>query len=263
MRYMRHYRAGAHDAINNMIPEPVIWCAFETLIKAGLVMEQGDADQPPPVWNNGPVLHLDLKPDNLYLGPFPAQNDDWAVYPSFKVADFGHSVDDRRDANYDYRGRGTITYMSPEQLEDNRYHGQYPRDPVNTKTNVWGVGITVMSLMDLGQEPGNLTFEKAATNENHPSLVPQFSPNARAKYSATLRNMVIHCLQYRQVNRPTFRTLRTQLDAVTGLGGPQATDLAQGARFANNLNPTARLRLPRGGDRFWIGRPVGPAWRAV
>lgn len=66
IRWLSHGRRAEY-----MIPEPAIWHMFETLIKAGLVMEQGDVDQPMPGWNDvnvgGPVVHMDLKPDNLFI----------------------------------------------------------------------------------------------------------------------------------------------------------------------------------------------------
>jgi len=253
-----------------MIPEPAIWCAFEALIRAGLVMEQGDVDQARPGLVGGPVVHLDFKPDNLYLGDYPDQDaeepENFAMYPSFKLADFGLSIDDRRLPQEEYRGRGTETYRAPEQLLPHDYLGQN-QDPLNTRTNVWGVGITVMGLMNMNLEAGNLTFGEAALNENHPNLVPQFRPDAVSKYSRTLRNMVTHCLQFRQANRPTFHALRTQLEAATGLGMQtvQQRDYAQGARFAtrNHPPPYPQPLLYLRGNTFDFGSPAPPVNEAI
>lgn len=223
-----------------MISEQAIWCVFDALIKAGLVMEQGDVFGPRAGWVGGPVVHLDMKPENLFIGDFPDQQvgNNWAIYPTFKVADFGHSFDDRRDLrdHSHYRDRGTHGYQAPEQVREHYYHGRPPIDPLNTKTNVWGVGITVMALTNLNSNAGELLFHQAAGNEDHPGLIPSFTADAVNKYSLTLRSMVLSCLQYRHANRPTFTTLLTQLQNATGLGGPQSYDLAQGARFANMAN---------------------------
>lgn len=253
-----------------MIPEPAIWCAFEVLIRAGLVMEQGDVNQPQPGWVGGPVVHLDFKPDNLYIADYPDQDEEqpenFAMYPSFKVADFGLSIDDRRHPQEDYRGRGTEWYRAPEQLMPFDYHGQN-QETLNTKTNVWGVGITVMALMNLNLMAGDLKFREAANDENDPRLVPQFLPEANRKYSRTLRNLVTHCLQFRQVDRPTFQVLRTSLEAATGLGVPGLLqrDYAQGARFATRDNPPvwpqSLLHLPR--HPFDIGELIAPNMTAV
>jgi serine/threonine protein kinase len=244
-----HKKAGpGADITQYMLPEPAIWCAFEALIKAGLVTEHGSVGvgvQPPAQWDGAPVVHLDLKPDNLFIGEFPDQNvgSHWVMYPSFKIADFGLSFDDNRRprAFAHYRGRGTPGYQAPEQLEEVHYHGRRPIDPMDTKTNVWGVGITIMAMMSMDTEAGAKDFREAARNEDHPFLVPRFTPDAQRKYSNVLQGMVTDCLQFRHVNRLTFRTLLNNLELATDLGGPY--DHAHGARFATVLNPAPNATL--------------------
>jgi serine/threonine protein kinase len=247
-----------------MLPEPVIWCAFEALIKAGLVMEHGSVGvgvQPPAEWDGAAVAHLDMKPNNVFIGEFPDQNvgGNWTMYPTFKVADFGHSCDDNRlpQAFVHYRGRGTESYQAPEQMDAHNYHGRRPIDPLDTKTNVWGVGITIMAMMNMWSEAGDKDFREAAQNENHPDLIPSFTADAGNTFSGELKNMVLSCLQFRHVNRPTFRALLHQLETHTGLGGPQMPDRAEGARFATQLNPAAnatplRHMLPNKYPLGWV-----------
>jgi serine/threonine protein kinase len=81
------------------IEEPALWHIFESLIKAGLVMEQGFTDQPNPQtaqkWPQ--IVHLDIKPENVFIADYPQVNpnnssENFAMYPTFKLGDFGEST---------------------------------------------------------------------------------------------------------------------------------------------------------------------------
>jgi serine/threonine protein kinase len=130
------------------IPEPAIWHIFESLIKAGLVMERGFAnrrdERPDRGWQD--IVHLDIKPDNVFIGDYPTDNpnkrsENFAMYPTFKLGDFGTSIFRRRKENYPddadaYWSRGTPYYYAPEQRT--QYHGQEyqgeEHPPLNAKT---------------------------------------------------------------------------------------------------------------------------------
>lgn len=225
MHLLEHYKAqnviNQHQnsqQTNVYIPEPAIWHIFNSLIKAGLTMERvfvNDDDQVN-AKNLSEVVHLDFKPDNIFLGDYPPNDPDvapnnFAMYPTIKLGDFGLATYRRLAENMPkvYIGRGTPGYFPPEQML--HYHGRQPRPHLNAKTNVWGVGITVMTLMNLNAPAGNQQFKQAATDELNPLLVPDFTSAAIAGYSAPLRDLVRACVQYRQDDRPTFTSLLTSL----------------------------------------------------
>jgi serine/threonine protein kinase len=256
------------DRADFLIPEPVIWHAFESLIHAGLVMEQGRVSGPVAGWAGGPVVYLDLKPENVFIGeyPNPTAHQNLAMYPTFRLADMGHSIDDRRNPQaYDsYRRRGTPDYQAPEQVTGNHYRGPRPIDPPNTKTNVWGVGLVVMILMNLDINTANLDCVDARVNNSRdPNVIPVFRSEAVRKYSQKLRDMVNACLPFSQANRPTFDVLLRQLRDATGWPnqGMQQHDYAQGARSATPsnipLNDPRRL-LHLGTNEYAVGLTPPP-----
>jgi serine/threonine protein kinase len=244
---------------NSCIPEPAIWHIFNSLIKAGLTMERvfvGENDQDN-ARKLAEVVHLDIKPDNIVFGEYPDTDqelvpDNFAMYPVCKLGDFGLATyrrlaeNQRNLKNNLYIGRGAPGYFAPEQKPE--YHGRR-RPTLNTKTNVWGVGITVIALMNLNVAAGHLEFQQAATDELDPLLVPAFTPTAIAEYSSELRRMVQGCVQYRQHDRPSFTTLLASLRHYTGLA-PGYRDRALGARFGT------RHALPA--NNFALGMAMPP-----
>lgn len=134
-----------------------------------------------------------------------------------------------------YLNRGTRGYFAPEQIPPN---GRRQQD-LNAKTNVWQVGITVMALMNLNSDTGDLQGFKAAEpplrDENHPSLVPRFNAMAQARYSVQLRNLVLWCVQYLQDSRPDFAQLHGDILRNTDPLGA-GVDLSQGARYGSPRN---------------------------
>ena len=69
------------------IPENVLWSLFESLAAAACIMESGHLpDLPPPkVWPKE-IMHLDMKPANIFLSD--PREDTWPNYPTFKLGGF-------------------------------------------------------------------------------------------------------------------------------------------------------------------------------
>ncbi len=100
------------------LPEEFLWHTFHSLAKVALVMEQGPFIHPESLEpNNGPVLHLDIKPENIFMGK-PDKKALFAKYPTIKVADFGLSEmtdEDDPDNPMLYR-KGTLDHMAPVSI---------------------------------------------------------------------------------------------------------------------------------------------------
>lgn len=216
--------------LDQPVPEPLIWHFFESLVNAGLIMQQGHATQLQPGWRE--VVHMDIKPANVFIGPHPtaARNgDNWAAYPTFKLGDYGlafetwlHDHDNPRS----YLDTGTTGYMAPEQVG-----GSTAR--LTAKTNVFGVGITVMTMMSRHRQPGVRDEWAAArkgsrADEDHPCL----RDSEASDYSDELVQLVTECVSYLPRDRPTFEELRDTISEYTrGEGASQEDDLAQGMRL--------------------------------
>jgi serine/threonine protein kinase len=215
-----------HQTINQPIPEPLIWQVFESLVSAGLIMERRIVTQPNAGWTE--IVHRDFKPQNAFLGLHPqpvAGRDNWAAYPAVKLGDYGLAVEtsptDARNP-VTFVDASTPRYYAPEQVDQ----GGNPR-LLTDKTNVFGVGITVMALMDY-LNPIGVHNGWAAS---HASLLPHLSAQAVSTYSRELVALVSSCVAYNQNTRPSFAHLRASILRYTrGEGGLPQDDRAQGMR---------------------------------
>lgn len=76
--------------INAPIPEALIWRIFESLVHAGLMMEQGHLTARQAGWQE--IIHMDIKPANVFVGLHP-QGNNWACYPEIKLGDYGLALE--------------------------------------------------------------------------------------------------------------------------------------------------------------------------
>ncbi|KAI6809394.1 hypothetical protein KC332_g13515 [Hortaea werneckii] len=138
------------------LPEPFIWACFESLAKAGLLMEQGSLDENPLTkWDL--IVHFDLKPSNVFLG-VPSANS-FVCCPQAKLGDFGLAqlFSPKDNAHFDkYCGRGTAYFCAPEQVPFALFGGP---EEWTSATNVWGVGIIIWGLMELEEGDHRADFK--------------------------------------------------------------------------------------------------------
>jgi serine/threonine protein kinase len=251
--------AGLHEhylRIDKPIPEPLLWHIFESLVNVGLLMEQGGITQAKAGWTQ--IIHRDLKPQNAFLDLHPqpvSSGDNWAAYPTVKLGDYGLAVEtsssDTRNPG-DLTGAGTPSYQAPEQI-----YVQGANNPprLTSKTDVFGVGITVMRLMSLYHNVGvEDDWSAARGGSRHPSAFPQLPDEALKEYSEELVNLVYDCVDYDQRDRPSFSEVRnTILHYTQGAGGLPQNDLARGMRMNGNQQ---MLQIGLRYDRWAVGNPL-------
>nr|OQO23851.1 hypothetical protein B0A51_08250 [Rachicladosporium sp. CCFEE 5018] len=185
---MQHYAARGRP-----VPEPAVWAVLWALTEAFLVLDQGHPTTPVPGWQ--PIVHRDVKLGNIMLGGYPLDDDDetlpFRLYPVPKLGDFGMAI--REDANTptiaEYQ-TGTNGYQPPDQQIGCPW-------PLTSKTNVFGLGVTVMALMCLETHRAPGAWTNWRTRKSLPT-----TPNWN-HYSVELRKLVTKCVSKKPWLRPT------------------------------------------------------------
>ncbi|KAK4555772.1 trifunctional histidinol dehydrogenase [Recurvomyces mirabilis] len=232
------------------LPEPFLWSVFESLACSGLLMEQAE----------NPIYHLDYKTSNVLLGV--ESKDRYVGYPLAKLTDFGLSWIPNRSLEADpyqqKRGAGTVFNSAPEQIPV-MYDGDTEPRLIDARTNVWGAGIVMWSLIEGEEGEHRLSWEHR--NERPPGApgrmfpqdcdptpleTPEFRAAARRQYSRPLLDLIVQAVAYEQEDRPSFREL---LDAIHDHTGehPNHVDRAQGMRQKHSDS----LSWSEGRDAMW------------
>ncbi|KAI5359103.1 putative serine/threonine-protein kinase, active [Septoria linicola] len=217
--------------VSTLVPEPFCWATFLSLVTAGLMMERGQiaAAGADPLWEA--IIHRDLKLENIFLGVQPQSN--FVGYPQPKVGDFGTAIlvppNDSRNVTSLIQ-RATDDHNTPEQLGELLGPDSATVVRQSSKTNVWGVGIVMYSIL-AGQfgpvgEGEDLWFDFSKADRREP---PSLDATARGTYSVHLRNLVMACLRFNTDNRPTFDHLLQECMKYTNPAVP-ADDQADGMR---------------------------------
>ena len=172
------------DAWEN-VPEPFIWHCFLQLSEALAYIHHGyDRRQlcaSHPNWQQ--VIHGDLKPENIFLGP---PTPDSHGYPSLVLGDFGLATID------EVRAPGTWKWQPPEL-------------PMTSKeADVWALGAVIHALAHDGRAPLRPRPEGMSCHDFYRWPGAREPTSLLGLYSDELHNLVIHgALQFNPYARYT------------------------------------------------------------
>ena len=156
------------------IPEETVWRIFMQLVLALHEIHRR---------KEGKILHRDIKPANVFLD---AQN-------NIKLGDFGLSKMLTEESAYAYTNVGTPYYMSPEQINDNKY---------NEKSDIWASGCFLHELC---------TFNPPFEASNHLALALKIKNGKFDKipenYSEELQRVISWTLSKKHEERPNVDDL--------------------------------------------------------
>lgn len=193
------------------LPEAFLWHVLKSLATAGLLMEKGELDDNPiSSWDL--ILHLDLKPANVFLGlPLTGKHG----YPTPKIGDFGLCTlvgpNDTRAPN-EYLYTGTPLFRPPEQQLIHYYPGENTTRFMDSKTNVWGIGNVVWCLIEMEDGDHRLNHEQGFDlMDKERNQEPAFRAPARKHYSKELLGLIKSCTRYEQKDRPSFSQILNRI----------------------------------------------------
>ena len=156
------------------INEDIIWKIFSQVASALYACHTN---------KSGKILHRDIKPSNIFL-----DNDN-----NVKLGDFGLSLMLNNEKNFAYSNVGTPYYMSPEQVDENKY---------NEKSDIWSLGCFLYELTTL-----HPPFEA----HNHLSLALKIKSGKidriPDKYSNNLSKVIFRMLNTDPGKRPSIKDI--------------------------------------------------------
>jgi serine/threonine protein kinase len=164
------------------IPEPTIWYMFDSLAKAGLAMEQKLEAEPGQLLKAQEleeVVHLDIKPGNVFFGDYPRQDSiSFAMYPTCKLGDFGSAtyrglaLHPQSIGTSRYLERGTPGFLALEQKL--RYYGQN-RPPPECQNERLGSRQHGHGFHESGPRRGESSFHRSSREEGVGAIGPSTS----------------------------------------------------------------------------------------
>ncbi|KAH7138381.1 kinase-like domain-containing protein [Dendryphion nanum] len=174
---------------NTMVPEIFIWLLLQALIGACQQMESVGR------------VHMDIKPDNVFLRAKPGPTEPYPGYPVPVLGDFGLN-DPLSLTNTRYRG--TAGFLAPEQADATAGIGIPP-----TKVHVYAIAVCAWCLMRRRE----LAREGHVQHEWIGQQIPFQEDNDPALYSQRLESFLKHCLQREISDRPTLIEMSQKVQA--------------------------------------------------
>ncbi|KAM3424959.1 hypothetical protein BST61_g6930 [Cercospora zeina] len=243
-----------HSKEYRLYPEPFCWAAFLNLVTAGILMERGQLQKTGADPNWPVIVHRDFKLDNTFYGVRDVNN--FPMYPRTKLADFGLAItippNDTRDLKT-LGTRGTEDHAAPEMHARLEIAGVKRRQ--STRTNVWGVGIVMFSLLAGKYGPcakDETWFDWGDQEKREP---PELDASAQAFYSRELVNLVMACMRFKDIDRPSFDHLLAEIRKHTT---PGENDRAYGLRGSSPKDPDYAAKcaahiVPFAADKYALG----------
>lgn len=159
---------------NGYIEEEIIWRIFSQLCLALKYCHYK---------NSKPILHRDIKPANVFIGN----------HDNVKLGDFGLSKVLESSSRYAETNVGTPYYMSPEQINEERY---------NNKSDIWSLGCIIYETCAL---------KPPFQAENYLSLAMKIKDGKinriPKQYSDELQNIIKSMLSVNPEDRPSVQEL--------------------------------------------------------
>ena len=145
------------------------------------------------------ILHLDVKPSNIIMGPTP------------RLIDL--SVARRTDRAHLINGFvGTDAYMAPEQADPAAWSN------IGPKADTWGLGATLYFAV-AKRVPHSRGRHDATGVERFPQLVESPAALDPLRHSPGLVELIMDCLQRDADRRPSVAELFERLDVLSGVAG--------------------------------------------
>ncbi|KAL3424956.1 hypothetical protein PVAG01_04237 [Phlyctema vagabunda] len=189
------------------VPEFGIWKMFECLARGICALDDGQEELAKPprfLPHMSPIVHCDLKPQNILVGTCDNERHD--MVPIIKVADLGLALqkrlEDQEDMERQLFFRGTPGWLAPEQTGDiNVQYGSF--------TNVFAIGHIMYWIITRGEDEDgfHLTASRNLPDIFDGRRVATFGANIGKyingdDYSQKLLNTIFHCICKQRDDRP-------------------------------------------------------------
>ena len=152
------------------ISEDIIWKIFTQVLLAVNFCHKH---------KEGKILHRDIKPSNIFLDKDS----------NVKLGDFGLSRELSNESKFAYSNVGTPYYMSPEQIEENKY---------NEKSDIWSLGCFLYEITTF-----NPPFEAKNQIQLGLKIKSGIFDKINNKYSDDLWKVIKWMINVDPINRPS------------------------------------------------------------